>query len=427
MKNASDNRVEKIILVLFLISILVDNINGILLNLGINLPISFGAVYRTVIYVLCLAFIFRNCLNAEIRKKIKFKWWMMLFGWLVLTCFIITAYFGFNSSELLNDLIYAMKLFYPIAVLLTLWSFAERQQVEAGLIDGIFKYYSVIAPLTLIIPTIFGLGFDSYTSGGVKGFYFANNEINIALVCMVIYSMGKMLESFTLKHLIVLVINILAILLIGSKTSIVSVITVGVAFAFKRSKERPKGKLKEKPRKIVAYIGVIFAFILSMLFLLRDTIRQFYERNVYLYNLLTENGSFLDFLTSSRTQRIIPIFTKNILAGDMGVIKIFTGIGHSHQYDSQNLFSLVEMDFFDTLFWYGAITAVAVFIAYSKIFIDNIKNGGNFAYKLMFVMVFAFSLVAGHVWYSALAGEVFALVCFAQMFNNKNQLGKKRS
>lgn len=418
MKKRLKNKVEKIVLALFLISILVDNVNGALLNLGVELPISFGALYRAIIYLLCFTFIFKNCRDPETRRRIGFRRWAILFGWLILVCFIFTGYFGFGSSELLDDLTYAMKLFYPIAVLLTLWSFAEKKQVSEGIVENIFRYYSVIAPLTLIIPTIFGLGFDSYASGGVKGFYFANNEINIALVCTVIYSMDKVVESFSLKNLVILFINVLAILLIGSKTSLVSIIIVGCIFTGRQ--------LKRKSKKAIAYVGAMLAILLAMLFLLKDTIRQFYERNVYLYNLLAENGNILDFLTSSRTQRIVPIFTKNIVEGDMGVMKFFTGIGHSHQYDSQNLFSLVEMDFFDTLFWYGAIAAVFVLVAYLKIFMENTKNGGRFAYKLMFVMVFIFSLIAGHVWYSALAGEVFALVCLAQMFNNKKELSRER-
>ena len=50
----------------------------------------------------------------------------------------------------------------------------------------------------------------------------------------------------------------------------------------------------------------------------------------------------------------------------------------------------------------------------------TLKTKSIFQYQLMFCIVFAFSMIAGHVWYSALAGQVLALVCVG-LLTSKNK------
>ena len=81
----------------------------------------------------------------------------------------------------------------------------------------------------------------------------------------------------------------------------------------------------------------------------------------------------------------------------------------------------MELDFFDTFLWYGSIVAIVVFLYYSNIFISTFKTKNIFEYKLMYILVFLFSLIAGHVWYSPLSGGMFALVASMLLITNDAQ------
>lgn len=138
--------------------------------------------------------------------------------------------------------------------------------------------------------------------------------------------------------------------------------------------------------------------------------------------MLTEQGGIITFLMSERNLRIVPTFQKNIInVGTLqGIINFLFGIGRYQQVDPNILRTLIELDFFDTFYWYGILAAIIVFVTYISFFIIALKQKELFKYKLMFLIVFVFSMMAGHVWFSALSSQMLALICYVLTYKKQS-------
>lgn len=397
------NNLEKIIISIFVTSILIDNINGaLMLYLGTSL-VTFGQVIR-IFFVLFFAYLIIKNLKIDIKKQ-----WSYLMG---MSCLVILLplYFFIRHGSikgLYMDALYGVKLLFPILIITAMKLIINKDKVSKNIVEDIFKIYSVLVPLTLIIPMILGIGFSSYElGGGYKGFYYSNNEINVVLICTFIYCVDKLFKNKCLKNLFLVVINLFALLAIGSKTSIIVFVIVLLAYLIKI--------MKKCPRKAIMYF-IITIFILGIsVIIFKGFFSEMFERIHYYYiHFKNSGGNFLDFITSGRSDRIYPAFQKNVLDSKMGILNLLFGIGRYSQIDNYDLASLMEMDFFDVMNWYGIITALIITIIYISNFIKSIRHNKKFDFKLMFVLVTLFSLIAGHVWFSALAGSALALVCVA--------------
>lgn len=398
------NDLEKIIIAIFIASILIDNINGaLMLYLGTSL-VTFGQIIR-IFFVLFFGYLV--IINVEIRDEYEKR---RKFFFIPLLLFVLPFVFFIRHGAikgLYMDLLYAVKLLFPILIIVALKSVIDNKKVSRRVIDKIFQIYSILVPLTLIVPLLLGVGFSSYElGGGYKGFYYSNNEINVVLICTFIYCVANLFQNRNRKNLILTLINLFALLLIGSKTSIIVFVTVLMVYLIKIMKKNPKKGIK------CFGIGVLASLVVGFLF--KDFLIDMFARMHYYYiSFKNSGGTFLDFLTSGRSDRIIPAFEKNVVNARFGILNFLFGIGRYSQIDNYNLATLMEMDFFDVFNWYGIIVAVSVMYFYCFIFYKARFDKSKFGFKLMFILITLFSFIAGHVWFSALAGSALALVCVA--------------
>lgn len=82
----------------------------------------------------------------------------------------------------------------------------------------------------------------------------------------------------------------------------------------------------------------------------------------------------------------------------------------------------MEMDFIDTFIWYGLGVTLLISFFYIFVFIKGIKNQEKREYLIIFILTLSFSIIAGHVLYSALAGGVFGIVCGNLLSVSDNKL-----
>lgn len=402
------NKLEQKIYWIFIISLIIDNINGILLLNNIELPISIGQIYRNFMIILFLFYILKSK-DRNIISKI-----ICSIGYLgILTLIYFSEHC--NIGGFLMDVTYAAKLIFPFIIMASIYILSKQGKIKKTVIEKIFETFSIIVPLTLIIPRIFNIGYDSYLmGGGYKGFYYSNNEINVVLICTFIYSMERLYKNKKITDIIISIINAAALFLIGSKTSIIVIAMIIMIYIVKMRNNRKW------------FIGIVTVTILAIVIgcvLFASQIKEMSDRFEYYYDTLSDNGGILTFIMSTRNLRIIPAFEKNILDENFGTaaINLLFGIGRYQQFGDNNLNNLMELDFFDTFYWYGIITAIVVLKGYLSIFIKALKNKEVFEYKLMFSLVFLFSMIAGHVWFSALSGGIFSLVCLMLIIPNEQE------
>lgn len=400
------NKLELNIYWIFIISLIIDNINGILLLNKIDLVVSIGQIYRYFMILFFGYYIIKTKFRETISKFVITS---------IYTILLVTLYFvqHYSIEGLIMDITYVVKLIYPFVIIYALYGLYKRGQITGKVVDKIFSTISILGPLSLIIPRLLNIGYDAYDLGGYKGFYFSNNEINVLLVCTFIYSINKLYETKSIKSVIISILNAAALFLIGSKTSIIAIAAVVLIYVFKMR--------KNKKLVIATIVVAILACIIGSVIFSKQ-INEMNQRFNYFYRTLTKNGGILTFLMSERNIRIAPAFEKNVIDVGMpqGIINFMFGIGRYQQVDPNVLNTLMELDLFDTFYWYGFITAFIIFKKYIEIFVHALKTKSIFQYKLMFCIVFAFSMIAGHVWYSALAGQILALVCVG-LLTSKNK------
>lgn len=406
LKVKNFNSIEKFLFFLFIGSLLIDNINGFLLLEKIELPMSVGQLYRLF---MLLSF---GCLFVRYSTK-KMRTYAVFIGFFLFLLPVLAILEHHQFMGMVEDYLFITKLVLPFLIIYTFRCLRHRQIIKKGFLETIFYWFMIFVPFTLLVPKLLNVGYDSYIlGGGFKGFYYANNEINIFLICTSIFAIDHFIESVLhrkpdFKFAIFTVLNFIALFMIGSKTSLLALALIVIIYLWKLRKRK------------TLLLGALFGLLLGTLLLgvvFQKQIVEMVERLLYYFHRFAspdskEGGSIFDFLFSLRNQRFYPSFALNVIENPLGVFHFLFGVGHFAQVDLSVLETLMEMDFFDTFLWYGAIVAFSVLILYFTFFYRSFRRKGKFVYQLMFLFCYLFAFMAGHVWYSALAGGIFALVC----------------
>ncbi|ALU13848.1 polysaccharide biosynthesis protein [Eubacterium limosum] len=393
---------EFIFYVLLMAIPVVDCITGYLLLSNSNIGSTIGQFLR----IITIIFLFLSTFNRQRSDNFLF---ISLFCFCL---FLIPVFNYFRTGSVqgyIDETIYITKLILPILMILGIYNARKDKKISSNFIDNIFSFYIIFVPLSLIIPKILGIGYVTYENFdvGYKGFYYAGNELNILLLSISVLSFQKMTEKFTVYNAITALICLGSLFLMGTKTSFLVIIFLIIYNLVK------KRDLKNKFKVILVVVLVlcISYFVVNTIF--KDQIEKLLLKNQYYYETLSgSNDSITNFIFSNRNARIGINFEKNYIenSNEGLLFKIFFGVGHYQQFKSTSLNSIIEMDFFDTLLWYGLFAALAIFAFYTYVLYIGIIRKKNKEYLLCYLLIYLFSLMAGHVWYSALAGSVFGMI-----------------
>ena len=393
---------EFIFYILLLIIPVVDCITGYFLLSNSNI----GSIIGQSLRIITLIFLFLSAINKQELNKIFF---ISLFSF----CLFLIPVFNYSRTGsvqgYIDETIYASKLILPILMILGINNAQTNKDISPKFIDNIFSFYILYVPLSLIIPKVLGVGYATYENfdAGYKGFYYAGNELNILLLSVSVLSFQRMIAKFTMYNAVTALICLGSLFLVGTKTSFLVIIFL--VFYNLLKKKNLKNKLKSCV--VISLILVVAYISISTIF--ETQIDKMVSRNQYYYETLTKsNNSIINYIFSNRNMRIPLNFKKNYsnnLEGDL-IFNIIFGVGHYQQFIKADLTSLIEMDFFDTVLWYGIPIAIVILLFYCFVLYKGIKNKKNEEYVFCYVLIFLFSIMAGHVWYSALAGSIFGMI-----------------
>lgn len=391
-------RSKTIFIFLFSIIAIIDSINGYLIQVK-NISSDVGLIYRAATILVLIYFIsYKNIKN----NIIKIYFIISYFG-------IVSLITAFNNSNALNrNIDILLKLIFPILTIEAFKNMNRNNLIDKDDIIKIFDINSILFPLSILIPKILGIGLNVYRDGsGFKGFYKSNNELNIILVILSIYCLDYLLnKSNKKKYLIYFFLNITSLILIGSKTSYISVALIIGTYTI-------KSLYKLKVKQI---IGICITLILTL------NIFSYYSEDIFkslerqMYKM--ENYNAINFILSDRNELLKDAvsvlksseFTTNEIIFGMGPYKINNYIGSLKGRETRE----IEMDLFDTFFYYGIIGIIILILYYAsyiKKSIIKFKKGElEFSVILSIIIMFGFSFFAGHVLYSALSGSFVGLL-----------------
>lgn len=380
MQHSTKDVSSLIILSILYVYFLADMATGALLLNGYGVSVSLGI--KTILFVLMLFWCF---------KQVKVAYKIML---IAIVCLISVSYnviLGRTGFLFFSNL---FKLFFCLTMFCYFKLYWEKwiNHTSASIIK-INNFYLVIN----FFLGLLGMGYSTYRTRdiGIKGFFYAGNELSVVLFCLFVYKylMGKRKYSILLFYCAIA-------LLIGTKTAVLSILLYFILIILLNA---------EKKSYFVGVIVVIFLVALVVFNLERigniGVVKEQLQMLRWKYNV---SNNFADALLSGRIT-----FAKMMLSEmkeGRSIISILFGHGGFPK--------AAEIDLFDTFFSYGIIIAFLITAFYIRILWDNRKNKELFIFNSIY---FFLSLTAGHVWFNTTSILVFCIINLGHADNRSIQ------
>lgn len=372
--------------------LIIDTITGYFLNANVQFPLSQGI---KSLLLCCLIFkLIKNKILSGVLMAI------ILFFTLNFVSSIFIKYpFSATITHFSKLLLTILLFIYFKKCIATEHSFFFESRAFK-----VFKYGLIVLSLN-VFSGLLGLGYHTYPAGfGYKGFIYSGNEIGgliVALIPVLLYWSFFSFSKF--KYAIISAFSLILGLLISTKACIL-VICISI-FAIPYLYSKPKVK-----KKILVFC--IFFFLICIYYLVSKIDAQSFDllkRIVFRY----DKGGLILVLLSARDEMVLFYF--GLLEKAPLFQKIFgMGIGTGD-------FITVEMDYFDTLFYYGYFgLLVLLLLTFYLLRLLRKNKHNNMMMKtivLSDIMMLGMAAFAGHILYSSMAGLYIALLN-AFMFSN---------
>jgi O-antigen ligase like membrane protein len=397
---------------LFSIIVIIDSLNGFIIS-KYNLPVSIGQIYRSLVFLIMVIILLKYS-----SRKIFYTFFIFFY-------FIIMQFIYFYNHSSINGLVLDItETFKPLLVIFSVEAY--RSLYEKGIIgikdlNLILKINLGLFPLSIIVPKILGLGSSVYSNGsGYKAFYNANNDLNIVLLVLLIFTLEMLLDNIknvgrALTYGTIILLLLIVLLLIGSKSSMFFSTLILFIYLIRAMS---KNSLVNNLKIIILISIVVYSLSNILMSFYRDEISLIIERQKYFYETQVIKGNdIVTFLLTGRNEFLIASLNA-FLKESLLPIKIVFGLGkYEHSVLSGTEFGrdhlIIEMDFFDVLFSYGLLGTLILYGYFFTIFLSSLykKESHFFFAYLSYVVIAIFSFLGGHVIFSALSGSFLALIC----------------
>lgn len=366
----------------FYVILLVDDINGFLMEKGVALPVSI--FFKTMLSVIIAINICRHKVG-QILIVASILYVSVLF---LAHSFIVETEFG----ETINHL-------YRFIFTTYVYAFLYYALSKQGLFDQlkrILEFNTVVLVINILLILI-GLGHRNYIDGGEmtsKGFFYAGNELSglFILLCPIyLYFISVKSKSNSLKFWGTFLVITIATILLGSKT--------GIAATFFLNSVVIYHFLKKHKKKNYFYVGIL-VILLTVSIKGMQLVEEWdmWQRWSYFY----DKGGLAQVFFSNRD--VYWEEEKSVILSNSWIY-ILMGLGGNRT---------VEMDIHDTFLNYGIIGLFFVYSFYAIIIYRVYKfRRKEYLANLIFYIDIVFLLsssLAGHMIFSGMAASFIAMV-----------------
>lgn len=378
---------------LILIMPFVDSFSGAFHDLY---PI--GQIYRSIFFSYMLFMVMRHSKREFMKIGIPFS----VFA-------IVQMLISIDMQKSAQDIV---KLFTPIILIRLMLILIDGKKLEINNVKKLIERWAVCYPVLIIVPGILGIGKIAYDgTAGWKGFFYATNEISFIISCLVMFLVWEVYKDIKLKMLILLGMNILTVLLMGTKTGYATVgVFVLIYFAKSMGELRRSRFLKNIFIVLVSCIAVGYLYHLFF-----DEINAIFERWMYQKDVVSY--SLIDFLTSHRLRRFQAAWN-SFIHGEIWYIPFGCGFGAE-----LGGFENMEMDWIDILFRTGFLGTSFIIAFYLRCFLHISRN--NFWGFVIMLWIFFLSFGAGHVLFYGQSGMmlgIMVVMCYLIQIDNKKNI-----
>lgn len=420
----SKNIKSIIFCIMIIIQPIIAQITALMVRSG-NAQITLGMLFNGVILLFGLIYTFFLNKSKYKKKSIIYLILMCMFCLL----FYIFKYNQFNLNYFIREAVFMFKYLYFPIIIIFLINFLDSENIEIKGIENSVKIAMIVYCLLIIIAELTGTSNLSYQNSysGKMGWFYSSNELGATLVILLPYMFLNFKENKKL-NLLFIILSIITVLFIGTKTSFLGVILlllVLVGYFFIKTDLR---------KKIILILGIIIASI-SILLINPPALQNMKQSfNYYLdfadaedVNQVPRNANLSFLIFSERT-----IFFENAYNSykESKLIDKFFGIGFTNNDPNTNYQNhLIEMDFFDILFKYGIVGLIIyicpiVYILYSIIkyhFKKKLKvDFSDIIYMYIVFLAIIISFLAGHILGSP-SVSIFLALSLAIIFCRTNR------
>lgn len=369
---------------------LIDYINGYFLFKNTSfLGLSFGQIIR--IFFLVINLFVLSTLSLKYLRYCLFAILFFLFSFTIM--YLSNSGFSNRSGLSIVDTVKLyLNFLYVLVIILMLYRAITAKLIKPEKMIDLGIWSALVAATLICVANLSNTGYLNYGfADNSRGYFSAINNTTVTLISGFGLTFYKFVKERRLRYLIKLIVILVPLFLIGTKSYIGGVLAVLLAYVLFQN------KLKLKSILIFLCIGIAVFLIYH----------QFSNSNQWLnivsrwqYHYSHEN-SLLSFLLSSRNEYLIlniPAIKENLLVFVLG-------------FPNGNY--LTEMDFFDVIFYYGVL-GITVDVLLIKWFLRLAKamvvKKSNAILCATFLCLTFVSFFSGHVLFTIAGGSAYAVV-----------------
>lgn len=375
-----------IILWFLTIWLLVDSINGLVIRLGLSLPLS--VLFKFLI--LCFIIIWNKKNKNIVRIFIFFLFYIILYS-------SVISLGDYSVGYCLNYIIKfitVLILFYYFKILL------QNQYVNYIPEIKRIMFFSLLILSANILMGLGGLGYSTYREDGTGfcGLFYSPNELSGVIAVLYPLSLAYVKLCHKKFFLLFSIFLLFISLLIGTKAPLITAIISVLMVSFLYGSRREKGML-------IILVGIVIISGVSYIGFLLESEISIVER----FTFFMEKDGLLGALTSGRLdmwEEAEPIFDR------APFLRKLIGMGYSQQ---------VEMDPYDMLLFTGYSGLFVLLLLYCILIINPLTKKNNIFSKAVFtsnILLVFLSISSGHIAFSSMAGMYIAL-SNALLYSNK--------
>lgn len=435
MSSKCKNKKTNIFYIFLLIQPILDLLTSLMTRF-IDFPMTIGMAIRGLFLFTMVIYLFFVNKSVHKKKSIIYLGILCIFS----VMYFITKSDIFKVNFLKTEIIYLFKyMYFPITALCLINVFDELK-LEKEKVFKVCVFEAVLYSALIILPEVTNTAFSSYIGNnkGTVGWFYAANEIGAIMVALFpfLYYLLFQREGI-IKTSIIFIIVILAMTLLGTKTSFLGMLITEVIYAlyflFNYKKNRAYG-LKWSIIIIVISFGLIpnIPAVKNLQNAISESshIKEEYQEKKdkekdydKKYNINSPGAKRLIMVVLSSRDKYF-FDTLEIYENSSSSDKLF-GIGFVNRKEINNkkIEKLIEIDPLDIFFHYGIIGFIIYFSPLVYIAYRTIKSIFKNKFRLSFFkltniyvigIITLISMIAGHV-YSAPAVSIYVSFAMAML------------
>ena len=415
MKKFIEKNINIIISLFVILGPVIDLLTGLSTN-KTNLSLSLGIIFRAIFLL------FIVIVSIFIFKKKK-----LIIPYLIIGLYFVFFLIGnilYKDNVLINEIHGFIRTFYFPILLITMYSINDNVRISKMLLFTTLFIYLLL----IVIPMIFGIGFQTYdiTKVGTLGFYDSANEISgiISLLTPIIFIIFFNTKNNIVKFLF-FILYLIVILMIGTKTSFITlIITIVMSFIY-----LVIYSIKKKTYKNLIKISLITIIVIVGISLIIPKTNFYKNIETHLDYLkvdkvtdIFKDEELIDHFIFS--QRLTFLNDKAKIYSNANNYQRLFGLGYTK--DNKTM-KLIEMDLFDVYYNHGIIGFIIFITITLYVLINVIKKRSKSNYEkymlsLSALLIIVLSYITGHIITAPAVDIIAVIILLSLMKRNKKEL-----